>query len=209
MMRPAVPLAIAAVLLSACGALGGPRTPFATYAPRITAIPASTEAPARWQLLVDTPRASDALDSPRIAVMPRPGVLEVYPAARWSDSTPHMLRSLVVRAFDDSRRISGTSGATTGLNADFSLALDLRDFQVEIDGSGAHAAIRFNAKLVDRTSNRILATQAFAASADVAAAEDVGSAAAAFGAALDELLPQLVDWTVRTGNAFPREQAQP
>ena len=41
--------------------------------------------------------------------MPTPGVIEVYPQARWRDPAPDLLRSLIVQAFDHDGRIGGVS----------------------------------------------------------------------------------------------------
>lgn len=192
------------LLLGACAALGGKQGSFAIYAPRLDLPAAHESAPGRsaiaWQLLVDTPRTSAALDTTRIAVMPRPGVLEVYPGARWRDTAPAMLRSLVVQAFDHDGRIGGVSATDSGLNGDYSLGIELRDFQVELAGDSASAAIRLTAKLFDRRSNRIVASQAFNGEVP-AAGSDIASAVAAFEQALNQLLPKIVDWTVRSGEA--------
>ncbi|MEO8011626.1 MAG: ABC-type transport auxiliary lipoprotein family protein [Dokdonella sp.] len=209
MKRRPILIAIALVaLLSACAALGGKQTPFAIYSPRLApaAVTAST-ASVSWQLLVESPRASDALDSTRIAVMSAPGVLEVFPAARWRDPAPRLLRSLIVQAFDESGRIVGVSGSTSGLSADYTLAIELRDFQAEVDGDALSAVIRLHAKLFDPRANRIVATRRFDVSTP-AAGNDVAAAVNAFEQALDELLPQLVDWTLQTGTqAQQRESA--
>ncbi|MEZ5461051.1 ABC-type transport auxiliary lipoprotein family protein [Dokdonella sp.] len=188
------------VFLSACSALGGKHTPFAIYAPQVN-LPASAAGAAsiEWQLLIDTPRTSATLDSTHIAVMPSPGVLEVYPAARWRDPAPIMLRSLIVQAFDSDGRISGVSAADAGLSGDYALSLELRGFQVEMSGDNAEAAIRLTAKLFDHASNRIVATRPFDALAP-AASSDVGDTVRAFEQALDEMLPKLVEWTIEQGN---------
>lgn len=197
------------VLLAGCSALGGKRTPLTIYSPRLAvATPATAPTPVDWQLQVSTPQASQVLDNARIAVMPTPGVIEVYPAARWRDPAPRLLRSLVVQAFGDSGRIVGVSGASAGLNADYELALELRDFQAEVDGSSARAVIRVHAKLFDHRSNRIVAMRAFEATAP-AASSAAGDAVAAFETALSELMPRLVEWTLETGSAARTATAKP
>jgi len=193
--------ALAALLaLGGCSSLFNvQRTPFTTYSPQLSA-PAAKGAPVDWQLQVETPLASDTLDTARMLVSPSPGVLEVFPAARWRDPAPALLRSLVVQGFEDSGRIVGVGSAASGLHADYSLAIDLRDFQLELEG-GAHASVRFQARLSDYTSNRVLATKAFEASAP-AAGNDAASAFRAFQSALDRLVPELVDWTLDEGAAL-------
>jgi cholesterol transport system auxiliary component len=190
-------------LLGACAALSGKHGSFSIYAPQLTTSPAPAPAsPALdWQLLIEQPRASSALDTTRIAVMPRPGVLEVYADARWRDPAPALLRSLLVEAFERDGRVPGVSSSDSGISADYALAMELRDFQIEIDGDGnAAAVVRLTVKLLDRKSNRIVASQSFAESA-AAAGSDPSSAFPAFSEALNRVLPAIVEWTVsRAGN---------
>lgn len=189
-------------LLSACGALGGKHVAFTVYSPQISTTPKPESAPtATWQLLIDTPRASAALDTTHISIMPAAGLLEVYPAARWRDSAAQMLRSLIVQAFDDSGRFSGVSSTGAGMRGDFTLAIELRDFQIELHGAAAHAAIRLTAKLFNHRDNRIVATRIFNVQAP-AAGVDVGSAFSAFEQALNQLMPDLIDWTAQQGSTY-------
>lgn len=189
-----------ALALGGCSSLlDVQRQPFTIYAPSYRAAAATRDGPhVDWQLIVETPLASDTLETARMLVMPTPGVLEVFPGARWSDPTPALLRSLVVRGFEDSGRIVGVGGGASGLRGDYALAIDLRDFQIEYRGGAAAAAIRFQARLLDYTSNRVLASRAFEAQAPAAGAS-AANAFAAFEAALNQVIPQLVDWTLSEG----------
>ncbi|HEU4662404.1 MAG TPA: ABC-type transport auxiliary lipoprotein family protein [Dokdonella sp.] len=199
--RLRVPALLLVLPLAACSSLlNVQRTPFTIYSPQLAAPDAeSARARVDWQLAVETPLASDALDTVRIVVMPTPGVIEVYPGARWSDSAPALLRNLVVQGFERSGRITGVGSSASGLRADYALGIALHDFQLEMNGA-AHAVIRLQARLLDYTSNRVLATQAFSAEAP-AAGHDAAAAFAAFETALNQLVPQLVDWTLREGEA--------
>jgi cholesterol transport system auxiliary component len=199
-LRRLLSLLLPILLLAGCSSLlNVQRTPFTIYSPRLDA-PKSTSAGARvpWQLAVETPLASSALDTTRILVMPRPGVLEVLPNARWRDSAPVLLRDLIVQGFQDSQRILGVGSAASGLRADYALGIDLSDFQIEMAGATTHAAIRFRANLFDYASNRVLATHAFAAAAP-AAGTDAANAFTAFQTALATIIPEVVDWTLHAG----------
>lgn len=199
------------LLLGACAALTGKHATYTVYAPQLAPASFGTgKNKVEWQLQVEMPRASAALDSSRIAVMPRPGVLEVYPAVRWRDPAPALLRSLIVQAFDDSGRSAGVSAADSGLSADYSLAIELRDFQLEVDGPTSKATLRYTAKLFHRNSNRIVATRSFDVS-EPATGTDIESAITAFERALNESLHELVDWTLEQGNQHrqPAENSPP
>lgn len=189
-------LLLAACLLASCASLTGKTEPFAIYAPQLESAP--TTGPAvDWQLSIDTPLASSAIDSTRIAVMPTPGVLQIYPAARWRDPAPVLLRGLIVEGFERSGRILGV-GAAAGLRADLGLTLELRAFQAEIGAEGARAVVRLQASLIDYSDNRVVAARTFEA-ASPAAGSDMTAMFPAFETSLDTIVVQLVDWTLAEG----------
>ena len=188
------------VLLGACASFTK-KEPFTTYSPRYTPAQANASAsatPVRWQLLIDTPLASDTLDSSRMLVMPSPGALETYRNARWADTTPLLLRSLLIQAFQDSKRIEGVGAVTSAIHGDFLLTIDLYDFETQYRDGAPTAVIRLNAKLTDFSVNRIRAAHMFEVAAPVAGAQ-AADAAVAFENALGQLLPQMVEWTLDQG----------
>ncbi len=199
-------LLVPVALLAGCSTLGGKREPYTTYVPRYTAPAAATDAQAvDWQLAIELPLTSAALDSRRIAVMPHPGVLEVYKNARWRDAPPALLQSLLVQAFEDSARIVGVGTSASGLRADYALGMELRDFAAEYLDGAPHAVIRLNVKLLDYTSNRVLAARTFERSESMGGAE-AADAAGAIERALDDLLPEIVEWTLGEGEANWRQR---
>jgi cholesterol transport system auxiliary component len=196
-----LPALLLVLPLAACSSLlSVQRAPITIYSPKLSAPAATASVPrVAWQLAVETPLASDALDTARIVVMPSPGVIEVFPAARWSDSAPALLRNLIVQGFENSHRITGVGSSASGLRADYALGIALHDFQLEM-GGGAHAVVRLQARLLDYTTNRVLATRAFEAEAP-AASSDAATAFGAFQDAINRIVPELVEWTLREGEA--------
>lgn len=189
------------LLLGACASLTGNKEPFTVYAPRYTPpADAAKAAPVQWQLAIDTPLASDALDTARMLVMPSPGAIETYKGGRWSDTVPLLLRGLLIQAFQDSGRIAGVGAITSGLHADYALSVDLYDFETQYRDGSPHAVIRLNAKLNDLSVNRVRTARTFEADEPVAGAQ-AADAAAAFGRALDQLLTQIVAWTLDQGQS--------
>jgi cholesterol transport system auxiliary component len=199
-MRRCLLLAVA-LLLGACSSLTGKREPFTVYSPRYTApTDAAKTPPVQWQLTIDTPLAGDALDTSRMLVMPTPGAIENYKGGRWADTMPLMLRALLIEAFQDSGRIEGIGATASGLHADFSLAIDLHDFETQYRDGAPHAMIRLNAKLNDISVNRVRAARMFEADEPVSGTQ-AADASAAFERALDQLLAQMVAWTLEQGQA--------
>ncbi len=188
------------LFLGACASFTK-KEPFTTYSPRYT--PAQSDASAtsvRWQLSVDTPLASDTLDSSRMLVMPTPGAIETYKNARWVDTAPLLLRTLLLQAFQDSHRIAGVGALTSGMHGDFLLAIDLYDFETQYTNGGPRATIRLNAKLIDQSLNRVTAARMFEGSAPVSGTT-AADASVAFEQTLNELLPQIVAWSLESGES--------
>jgi cholesterol transport system auxiliary component len=186
------------VLVGACASLTK-KEPFTTYSPRYTAPQTGASAlPVRWQLSIDTPLASDALDSTRMLVMPSPGALETYKGGRWADTAPLVLRTLLIQAFQDSKRIAGVGALSSGMHGDFLLAIDLYDFETQYVDGAPRATIRLNVKIIDQSLNRVTAARMFDGGAPVGGTT-AADASIAFEQALNELLPQIVAWTLESG----------
>ena len=108
--------------------------------------------PVDWQLAIDTPLAGDALDTSRMLVMPTPGALETYKGGRWADTPPLVLRGLLIEAFQQTGRIAGVGAITSGLHADYTMTIDLYDFEVQYRDGAPHAVIRLNEMKTRRSS---------------------------------------------------------
>ena len=202
--------ALAALLVAgACASLTGTREPFTTYAPRYDAPsnPAQGK-PVDWQLAIDTPLASDALDTSRMLVMPTPGALETYKDGRWADTPPLVLRGLLIEAFQQTGRIAGVGAVTSGLHADYMMTIDLYDFEVQYRDGAPHAVIRLNAKLGDASINRVRAAKTFEADEPVSGTT-AGDAAAAFDRTIDTLLADIVRWTIDQGESSWSQMPHP
>lgn len=191
-----------ALVLTACSMLVGKREDFTVYAPTL-ARPA--EPPAHgaraWQLSVAEPRAISPLDGAHIAVMPAAGEVQTYKGARWRDSAPVLVQQLLLQAFQDTAALPGIGTPTSVLHADFALQSNLQDFQAEYRGAKVPiVVIRLSAQLVENSTGRALATRTFAVEQPSAGA-GMTEVFAAFQTALNQVLPQVVEWTVAAGDA--------
>ena len=202
-------LAVFASLLAGagCASLRGDRD-LTIYSLRPTVPPEREAAAPRvsWQLVVETPLASDALDTPNILVMPTSGVVEMYRGVRWNDAAPRLVRTLVVRALGASGRIVGVGNPGTGLRGDYGLVAELRDFQAEYRGGVAYAVVRLYVKLLDYAANRVIASRAFQVELP-SVDRDIGSVVAAFEHAMHPLLTAVVAWTLEQGEKARTDRA--
>jgi cholesterol transport system auxiliary component len=166
---------------------------------RLPASPVSSKAttPVSWSLRVARPKSSDALDRPRIAVIPQGDVVSSYKGARWSDPAPVLLRNRLTDAFLRDGRIQSISTDESNLQADFELGGELQAFQSEYRGQAIEVVIRLDARLSDERQ-RIIASRRFEVHQPVSG-KQVPAVVAAFGQASDSLANQMVQWTVEQG----------
>lgn len=188
------------VLLGGCESLlpvGGPPPQLYQLSPKST-FPDNLP-PVNWQLIVEVPFASSALNTTRIAVMPTPLQVDYYARAAWTDRVPLMLQTLMVESFQNTRRIVGVGRDTIGLRSDFILKTELRDFQAEAhDPAGGLVRIGIDAKLV-RMPERLIVAAAEFREAWPAKIDDLSSVVTAYDEALGRALKKLVTWTIEAG----------
>ncbi|MDN3222285.1 ABC-type transport auxiliary lipoprotein family protein [Pseudomonas nunensis] len=159
---------------------------------------ASHGTPQHWSLRLAKPQASEALNSPKIAVIPQGDLISSYQASRWSDPAPVLLRNRLLDGFQRDGRVSLLSTDDSNFQADLELGGNLQAFQTEYQGSNASVVVRFDALLVRGYDQRILASHRFEVRQPLSDVK-VPSVVAGFGQASDQLTAQVVAWTVEQG----------
>jgi len=197
-------LVVGALALAGCSLLAGKREELTIYAPTLTRLASAAESQQsarHWQLAIAQPLVISPLDGDRIVVMPRAGEIQFYKGARWRDNSPAMIQDLLVRAFRDSTNVTAFAAPTGGVHADFTLRSDLQDFQAEYRAARVPTvAVRINVQFVDNSNGHALASRSFTTQ-HTSVGTDLPHVFAAFEQALNELLPQIVSWTVEVGDA--------
>ncbi len=194
--------AAALSLLAGCSVLGTEqRDPVTIYAPQVKIAPDPAWPAVRWQLAVTKPTAARVVDSPRIAVRPIPGELQVYRGVSWSQPSTDLIEATVLRALEDSGKIPSVARLGSGIRADYRLVMDLRRFESDYAGAAVPSAvIELNAKLLHTSEQRVVGSRTFLQTRPASGTE-VAQVAVAFDQALEELGRDLVGWTLRTGDA--------
>lgn len=158
--------------------------------------PSRTASALDWSLRLNKPLASEVLATPRIAVIPQGDVISSYKGARWSDPAPLLMRNRLLDGFQRDGRVQRLSADDSNLQADYELAGELQAFQSEYRAGGTvDVVIRYDVRLVDGRSQRILASHRFEVRQPLAD-KQVSAVVAGFGNASDQLVGQLVNWTV-------------
>lgn len=195
-------LVVAVVLLSACSILGNEqRDPVTLYAPQID-IEADPAWPVvDWPLALVTPTAARVVDSPRIAVRPVAGEIQVYKGVSWSQPPTDMLESVLLEGFEDSGKIAAVARSGSGIGARYRLVMDLRRFEADYAGAAVPSAvIELNAKLLDVKQQRVVASRTFNQS-NVASGTEVSQVVQAFDQALAQVGREIIGWTLVSGQA--------
>ncbi|MGY2283578.1 ABC-type transport auxiliary lipoprotein family protein [Pseudomonas gingeri] len=163
-------------------------------------LPAANSLPVDWSLRIAKPIASDALNNPNIAVVPQGDLISHYKASRWSDPAPVLLRNRILDAFQRDGRVRLLSTDDSNLQADFELGGELQAFQTEYHGQDAEVVIRFDARLVRGSDQRILASRRFEVRQPIGD-KQVPGVVAGFGQAGDKLTGQVIGWAVQQGES--------
>lgn len=193
-------VALAALPLAACTIVPGANGP----PPRLFVLsPKSTFPPdlprTEWQLGVDVPVASAALNTARIAVRQQPLSIEYYEQANWIDTAPHMVQMLIIESFENSGKVPAVAQSSAALREDFSILSELRQFRAEYHGpdSPPTVHVQLNAKLVQMPQRIIVGSTRIERriAAPGMRLEDV---VLGFDDALGKVLRELVIWTLKT-----------
>jgi len=148
-------------------------------------------------LAIAAPDAVASLDTPRIALTRTPTTMDYFANAAWTDRVPLLLQRQLIQAFDASGRIVSVDRDTSGLEADYLLQTEIREFEARYDTPDGppQIVIAIQAKLARmpqrEIANNINVTQQLAASAN-----NLDSIVAAFNQAVGAAIGQIVTGTL-------------
>jgi phospholipid/cholesterol/gamma-HCH transport system substrate-binding protein len=160
----------------------------------------ASDQPAKAQLVVPEPTAVLAFDTPKIIVAPGAGEGPPVDTAQWRDNIPKLLQAKLIESFENSNYVAAVARPMEGLNADYQLLIDIRNFQISpartgpVAGSAPPAAhVEFAAKILGE-NGRIVGSRTFDAIVPERESDAAGAVRAldeAFGKAATDL----VVWT--------------
>ncbi|MCW5717241.1 MAG: membrane integrity-associated transporter subunit PqiC [Bauldia sp.] len=191
MSRPAHAVTLAAALaLSGCSIISGPAPQtFTLTAPAtIPNLRGSTSA----QILITEPSALDALNTERIVVTEGTQV-SYYPGTQWVDRLPVLIQTKIVETFVNSGRAPAVGVPGEGLSIDYAILTEVRAF--EYDAITGVARVDIFARIMNDRNGRVVTTRLFSSAATVPS-DNAGTVSAALNLALQDVLGQLVNWTL-------------
>lgn len=199
-----IPCLAAALLLSACSILPQSQTltiyqlPAAQTAQQATG---NTGINPSLSLRVTTPYSSQAIDTTRIVVVPQGSQISAYSGVRWSDPGPVLVRNRLAGAFRADGRLASVSvDSGDSRDSDFELSGDLAAFQTVYENGAPVVHVRYDASLIQSSSNRSVAVRSFDI-AEPVQGKEVPEVVQAFGRAADRLAAEVVAWTLQRAKA--------
>ena len=152
-----------------------------------------------WQLIVEPPHASAAINTTRVALRTSPVQFDYFSRANWIDRAPLMVQTLMIESFENTGRIVAVGREAVGLRPDFILKSDLRQFQAIERGPASYDVhVVLDAKLVQMPDRQIVAATR-SESVVSARGSSMSAIVTAFDEALGEVLREVVQWTLLSG----------
>lgn len=148
------------------------------------------------QLTIYPPVAVKTIDTEEILVKGANGRVAYFSGAVWGDRLPRLFQARLVEALANSGAFRAILTNQDRVSGDLSLAIEIRDFEVESSAGGAEATIDVYVKLVDEKNNSVVTTKRFHARVP-AAGDDPGAGIQALNGAFQQVALAIVSWVSR------------
>lgn len=196
------------VLLAGCGGLlpKAPERPLYRVNPS-GALSGVVQLPRRVPalLVIATPTAASGLDSKRIALIRSPVAIDYFAEGEWIDRPPFLVKEALIEAFQRSGAFSGIGSEGLGLNADYLLNTDIRDFTAVYDTPDGPPLVRVRiaAELITMPGRSIAAATSITREAR-AGAPDLPAIVNAFDSALGQAIQDIIAWSASGRASSPK-----
>jgi cholesterol transport system auxiliary component len=152
-----------------------------------------------WGLSVGVPDAAASLDTSRIALTRSATTMDYFANAAWTDRMPLIVQRSLMQAFENSGRIASVARDTAGLETDFLLETEVRDFQARYDtATGApEIMVGIQAKLVRMPQRQIVGSLNAMQQAQ-AASNNLDAIVMAFNQAFGGTITEICTWVLNT-----------
>ncbi|MTI45292.1 cholesterol transport system auxiliary component [Roseibium hamelinense] len=146
------------------------------------------------QVLVPRPRALKALDTDNIAVVDSGPVYSYFPKAAWADTLPSVIQTKMVQTLENTGRLRGVGFPGDGLLIDYQLQIEVRAFELRLDGAN-RGVVELAARLVNDRNGRAVASRVFRAETP-SGGTSVDQAVAAMNRSADQVFADMAAWVL-------------
>lgn len=184
------------IALSGCALLGGGSKPLDTYELSSPSVGERRGRASYRQILIAEPSALKALDGENIVISPTPGSIQYLKGAQWADRLPKIVQARLAETFQRSGEFRGVGRPGEGLAIDYQVIVDIRAFEVRVNGV-AEANVELFVRLLNDRNGTVRAEKTFTATAPISGA---GNAAYVSGldAAFGQAVVEIVAWAGKT-----------
>ena len=185
-------VALLAGLVSGCALIGRGPAPLDTY--ELTAPnEAGRGRSGRTQILIAEPTALKALDGVNIVIRPTDGSIQYLKGAQWADRLPRIVQARLADAYQKSGAFGGVGKPGEGLAIDYQILVDVRAFEVRVNG-GSRSHIELFVKILNDRNGVVRAAKTFVADAPLSG-EGNTAYINALDAAFNDASAEIVRWT--------------
>ncbi len=198
-LRAVTVCATAALVLAGCAlARVGPAEPPQTYdlMSVASAVQAQNHRGRGLQLVVNEPVALRSLAGDRIAIRPSQAEIRYFGKASWSDQLPRLVQARMIEALGRSGKFAAVASSSERLDADVSVATEIRAFHVELENSAPVAKVNLYVRLIDQRRARVIVERNFTDETR-ALRDDAESGVLALNASMRDVLPRVAAWAGR------------
>ncbi|MFT6985669.1 MAG: cholesterol transport system auxiliary component [Psychromonas sp.] len=190
---------LAALLIGVTGCAGEKLPPVSTYtlSPELNTfqLSKSSEAKPASILMLGRIRSTHLFNGRDIIYSDARYGQNSYAYSRWSDSPTTMLLLIFQEALEKSGRYVAVVPYSSQSESDFLLESTLFDFSHSINDDGTSSGIiRMRFSLIDKNTNRVIASRDFVATVPVALPMNASGAVAALNKAVIIVTQELIDW---------------
>ena len=188
-----VPATLCALVMTGCTIFPVPETPrVMDFAPApLTLGRAGDQQP--YSLRVDTPVASEPINSTRILAKPEATEFRIYGGARWRDTAPVIMRDAMTAALRKSQVFERVITDVSPAEADLTLVTELLAFQSQPGANQSDVVIRLYSEIMENRSRRTACSQVFDIKTS-AASNRLDDVIIAFDGAGQRLVSELALW---------------
>ena len=144
------------------------------------------------QVSVQEPMATAPTDTDRIVVRPTPDTFATLKGAQWAERLPRLVQTRLLQSFENARLMRFVGRPDPRFVAQFSLATEIRRFDVDL-GQG-EAVVEISARLIEEGAGRVVAAKIFSGRRPVVG-DGGADAAAILDGALGDVMCEIVVWT--------------
>lgn len=193
-MKHIILLCGAVLMLSSCSSI----LPKGEPAPRLYTLNAVSSQqsgdiqPLPVSLKIIKPQVAPGLDTERIALRQNDNQIDYYADVKWAADASTMIQSVLVENFEATHRLKAVSNDLVTLKNDYTLLVDIRDFQVDYKSARQpQAHIRMTVTLVNASGNDVIRTLSYE-QVEKIADENMTSITKAFDKAQQAIMQKLV-----------------